>query len=160
MPTATYTALANLTLGSAQTSVSFSSIPSSYRDLVLIFNGSAASSQGADYLYFNSDTTQANYSWLRIQWDGSGYATSTGSDSSVGDITSGSPNTVIMNIMDYSATDKHKTRIVKTTNTNGVSLVYASRWANTAAVTSLSYDSATGGQFVAGSTFALYGIAS
>jgi hypothetical protein len=160
MPTPTYIALANLTLGSAQTSVSFSSIPGSYRDLVLIFYGSATSSQANDYLYFNGDTTQSNYSYARIQWDGTGVASAAASDSTVSDITSGSPNTVIMNLMDYSATDKHKNRIVKSTNVNGTSLVYNSRWANTAAITSLTYDSASGGQFASGSTFALYGIAS
>jgi hypothetical protein len=158
MPTPTYTALANVTLGSNTTSVTFSSIPQTYRDLILVCQVQSASSQGADYLYFNSDTTQANYSWLRVQWDGSSPSQATGSDASVGDISASSPNTVIMNIFDYSATDKHKSRLVKTTNTNAISLVYTSRWANTAGVTSLSYDSATGGQFVSGSTFALYGV--
>lgn len=70
-----------------------------------------------------------------------------------------------INIMDYSATDKHKTTLIRNGkqggSNDGVEAI-AGRWANTAAITSLEIFSITGGgiTFSAGSTFALYGIAS
>jgi hypothetical protein len=70
-----------------------------------------------------------------------------------------SHSVVIANLMDYSATDKHKTAIVRSgNNTEGVEAT-ASRWANTAAVTSWQIFVNVGG-FASGFTFSLYGIAS
>jgi len=40
----TYTPIASVTLSSAQASVTFSSIPQTYTDLVLVVNGSTATS--------------------------------------------------------------------------------------------------------------------
>jgi hypothetical protein len=71
---------------------------------------------------------------------------------------SGDPQTAfsILQIMDYSATDKHKSALTRTTHTSqSVVEALASRWANTAAITSLAV---SGGTFNVGSTFALYGI--
>ena len=157
MPTPTYTALANVTIGSNTTSITFSSIPQTYRDLILVCQVQSASSQGADYLYFNSDTTQANYSWLRVQWDGSSPSQATGSDASVGDISASSPNTVIMNIFDYSATDKHKTFLTRSNNAGNGTTALANRWANTAAVTSVQVIGESQ-NIRTGSTISLYGV--
>jgi hypothetical protein len=64
-------------------------------------------------------------------------------------------------IMDYSATDKHKTLLVRwdTLRSGSVVLAQANRWANTAAITSVTVlqDSGT---ISAGSRIDLYGIAS
>jgi hypothetical protein len=59
---------------------------------------------------------------------------------------------------DYSATDKHKTYVSQNGTSNKGSEVAAGRWANTAAVTSLTLSSVNGWTFAAGSTFALYGV--
>jgi hypothetical protein len=40
---ATYTPIASITLGATATSVTFSSIPSTYTDLILVMNGSSTS---------------------------------------------------------------------------------------------------------------------
>jgi hypothetical protein len=67
--------------------------------------------------------------------------------------------TTIHQIMDYSATDKHKT--VLTTRILAASYVdrFAQRWANTSAITSMEVF-ASSNAFAIGSTFSLYGIAS
>ena len=62
-------------------------------------------------------------------------------------------------LMDYSATDKHKTVLTRSgTNLDGVEAL-AGRWANTAAVTSWVILTSSAA-FASGTTFALYGIQS
>lgn len=149
----TYVALANITLSSNASSVAFSSIPNTYRDLVLVSRNSMTVADSL-YVRFNNDTG-ANYGSVRIFNGVSdnytpaeiGYNTTT--------------NIGIANIMDYSATDKHKTYLTRWGNADGTSYVqaYAGRWANTAAITTVNIAPGSG-QIASGSTFALYGIAS
>lgn len=165
MPTPTYTPLANVTLGSSAASVTFSSISGSYRDLVFVFNGSKTTSGAISVgLQFNSDTG-SNYSNVFMYGDGSsvqtGASTSTmiftGRVAGVNNIGDG-----VTSIMDYSATDKHKSVISRgNAVTDNITIAYAGRWANTAAITSIKAIIENGsGSFAVGSTFALYGIAS
>lgn len=165
MPTPTYTPLANITLGSTSSTVTFSSISQLYRDLVLVVMpiGSTASNF---LVQVNGDTTNANYSVVNMRGNGFGASSGTTSgypgwnvafSSSV--LTTAGHNTRL-EIMDYSATDKHKTALIRTNNTplGEATEAEAGRWANTAAITSLTCVT-QGSSFVAGSTFALYGIA-
>jgi hypothetical protein len=57
----TYTPIATQTLGSAAASVTFSSIPQGYTDLILVINYATSASTGNALLRFNSDTG-SNYS--------------------------------------------------------------------------------------------------
>lgn len=167
MPTATYIALANLTLSSNDAEVTFSSIPATYRDLVLVLDVSHTSNV-ADYnlhMRFNSDTGN-NYSNVYMYGLGSGSGESTSSTNTfaiVGQVAKEdrgytAPN--IIQIQDYSATDKHKTVLARGNSAAYMVWASASRWANTSAVTSLTLTINTGPSFEAGSTFALYGIVS
>ena len=162
MPTPTYTALATVTLGSSASSLSFSSIPASYRDLVIVENVTTSTNS---YLRirFNGDSGN-NYSRVSMAGDGS-TATSSSNDaiSNISTIrtqaTSSNPATLIWQIMDYSATDKHKTVLLRANNTASFVEALAGRWANTAAINSIELISGTG-TFNTGSTFNLFGIAS
>ena len=165
MPTPTYTALATVTLASASSSVTFSSIPATYRDLVIITNQTMVSGSGYDTsLRFNADSG-SNYSNI--------YALGTGSGSPISGVQSltfadcgfmnsfvSNPFNRIINIMDYSATDKHKTLISRASNPGSGEQVsmYANRWANTAAITSVQVFSGSGNSYAIGSTFSLYGV--
>ena len=157
MPTPTYTALANITLGSSASSVTFSSIPATYRDLVMVFNGSGPSGVPI-VLRYNNDTG-ANYPSVRMFNTGSSPNSDTVTPPEIG--FSNTSLVALVNIMDYSATDKHKTSLIRWGNADGTSysMAWASRWANTAAITTLNITVASG-QIVSGSTFALYAIAS
>ena len=66
----TYTPIARQTLGSAAASVTFSSIPQGYTDLVLVMNLGAATS---DYvqIVLNSDTANTLYSGTYLLGNGS-----------------------------------------------------------------------------------------
>jgi hypothetical protein len=145
-----YTPLANVTLGSSASSVTFSSINQTYRDLVLILSGT--SSGGDILLQLNGDTNNANYSWVSMRGDGSAASSSSGNGPIV--MFSLAGNSTI-NIMDYSATDKQKTFLTRFDHTSNGTNARAIRWANTAAITSMTLTNAT---FPAGFTMALYGV--
>lgn len=158
MPTPTYIALANITLGSSASSVTFSSIPATFRDLVLVSQNSMTTSASL-FVRFNNDAG-ANYTAVRMFNTGGGStASDTSAPAEIGYNTT--TNIGIANIMDYSATDKHKTYLTRWGNADGTSYVqaYAARWANTAAITTVNI-APSSGLISAGSTFALYGIAS
>jgi hypothetical protein len=160
-----YTALANVTLGSAVLSVTFSSINQGFRDLVVVISGreTATSGNNNSYLRFNTDSG-SNYSMVRMSGSGSG----SGDSDTVSGVTvagwafienSSTSNftPIIYNIMDYSATDKHKTVLGRGAGASNFVSATASRWANTAAITSVEVRTSTT-SFVAGSTISLYGV--
>jgi hypothetical protein len=155
MPTPTYTPLATVTLGTAVSSVTFSSIPATYRDLIAVYNGTAAT--GGD-LYMTLNADSSNYSMVRMgaiptvnsQAESTREIGFARTDSSM----------IVAQIMDYSATDKHKTTLSRTSGNGAVLAAYASRYASTSAITSVGFTINGGHNFQTGSTFALYAIAS
>lgn len=152
------TALASITLQEATASVSFSGIPQNYRDLVLVFNGTISLSspaRGAEF-YFNADETAGNYSYVWAYGDSVGAGSASGSPQLF--TVTNSQSTAVIQVIDYSATNKHKTSLTRS-NAGAIETdMLASRWANTAAITSLLIkDASAGFTFAAGSTFNLYG---
>lgn len=155
MPTSTYTPIANTTLASSATSITFSSITQSYRDLVLVINGPAMF--GDVSLRLNSDAGN-NYSYSVMYGTGSAATGGQATSQSLAAISynaASSPFSVIVNFLDYSAT-KHKTLLSRGNQGDGFVLAYADRWANTAAITSIQILNNT---YPAGTTLALYGVA-
>ena len=72
---------------------------------------------------------------------------------------SGNTGTVSADVVDYSATDKHKTTLGRGNafgETYPISM-YVTRWANTAAITSVTVKMIVG-NFAAGCTLYLYGV--
>lgn len=151
------TALASITLQEASTSVSFSGIPQNYRDLILIINAKTTTGDFGFLGRFNSDSGN-NYS--RVRMGGNGSTTYSTADTATSfRLTSSTTNVDgmrVANIMDYSATDKHKTVLVRDSVAGNNVAAIANRWANTVAVTSLDAI-CDGGSFAIGSTFNLYG---
>ena len=163
MPTSTYIALANITLGTASSSITFSSIPATYRDLVMVINGSVATATSFNFR-FNGDSG-TNYFVVNVQ----GFSPPTSGSSTDNKMVPWAPNNLVANqpflltsnFMDYSATDKHKTALHRIGGQAGGETwvaMTAGRWANTGAITSIVIES--GANFNAGATLALYGIAS
>jgi hypothetical protein len=62
-----------------------------------------------------------------------------------------------MDLIDYSATDKHKTILSRLNNTARATNALINRWPSTAAITSIRING-NGANFTTGSTFALYGV--
>jgi hypothetical protein len=123
-------------------------------------------------LRFNSDTGSSYSQVFALGYVSGTFATGYTSDRmgvfAFAASASGNTNfgVAIANIMDYSATDKHKTVLGRGNNMPDSSVTMsASRWANTAGITSIlmtpdRFLQGASSAFVAGSTFALYGIAS
>jgi hypothetical protein len=159
MPTPTYTALATVTLGSSASSVTFSSIPATYRDLILVSKPIATSGAIESALRFNSDSG-TNYSVAVMFGTGSTTGSFGGAGSTyvslVDAITSGN-NISIAQVMDYSATNKHKTILLRRDFPGEATAASAGRWANTVAITTVSI-TALSSTYAAGSTFNLYGV--
>ena len=156
----TYVAIATQTLGSAAASVTFSSIPSTYTDLVCIVNAGITSGIEDIALTFNSDTG-TNYSRTYLYGDGSSAVSGANSNVSriaIGSFGSGVINgTNIFSVMNYANTTTFKTVVSRGNNAGAGVLSYAGVWRNTAAITSMLL-STTGSTWMAGSTFSLYGI--
>jgi hypothetical protein len=164
MPKKTYIQLNSITLASATTTVTFSTIPAAYRDLILIINGSFASA--ASYTFrFNGDTG-SNYSMVYAQAvHGGGITSGTISSTSLvvwaaNNLVANTNFTNITQVMDYSATDKHKAVLNRNGGQQSASSfvnMSAGRWANTGAITSMAIIGSA--NFNIGTTFSLYGIA-
>ena len=161
-----YTAIASQTLGSSASSVTFSSIPGTFRDLVLVVNGTITQTFGWPSLRING-LTSSIYSSVWMRGDGgSGYSGQESNQSEaklteVGIATNGRFS-LIMNFLDYSTTDKHKSVLTRyDVAADGLSAT-ASRCATTAAISSIQIRliDAFGNspQYGAGSTFSLYGV--
>jgi hypothetical protein len=150
------TALATVTLQAAAPSVTFSGIPQNYRDLVITFDG-VAPGAGDLRATLNSDTA-TNYTFVQMSGDGSStFATASTNAFMIFTFTAVAAQTVMTaNILDYSATNKHKTCISRGNQVSGRVMAYATRWANTAAITSISINHAAG-NLSAGTTISLYG---
>lgn len=158
MPTSTYTALATTTTSGGETSVTFSSIPATYRDLVLVVQPIDTTTNGGR-MRFNSDSG-SNYSYVYMGGTGSAAESYSGTTNGVASwVAQSTISTVIFQIMDYSATDKHKTVLDRSSRSDARVRAAATRWANTSAITSIELN-LQGADFSAGSTFSLYGIAS
>lgn len=156
----TYTKISSTTLGSNQADVTFSSIPATYTDLVLVI-GSAAS--GADYSHFqvNGDTG-SNYSVLDLVGNGtSGYsdAVSTTALTYSGYVTTSS-GIIIMNFQNYANATTYKSVLSRTATNSGEPVRYAANvWRNTNAITSIKVYNGGSKNWSSGGVFTLYGIA-
>ena len=157
----TYTPIATYTLGSATATVTFSSIPSTYTDLVLVASYSAATNSTGNSFTFNNDTG-TNYSNTTLFGNGTNpgsqiVTNQTGIQGfyySFSEITTG-----IINIMNYSNTTTYKSCLVRSADANGYIIQRAGLWRSTAAINRLDITN-SGGNFATGSTFTLYGILS
>jgi hypothetical protein len=160
MPIATYSPLANITLSGSASSITFSSIPSGYRDLIIVCDGTAGTTSGnlSINVSFNGDTTSNNYPSLRMA--ANGVATASSSETPFIGTMGNLQSNLIIQIFDYSASDKHKP-VLSRQNSTGNNLVsaYALRWTNLSAISSLTLG-VQSTQFNAGTTAALYGILS
>ena len=156
----TYVPIAAQTLGSVASTVTFSSIPSTYQDLVLVFVAKNTGSLNNGKLNFNSDGA-ANYSGTYLQ--GNGSAASSGRVTSTSGIYTQEISTTdwtvtTVNIMNYINTTTYKTVLVRGGTASDRTAAWVGLWRSTAAITNIDV-STFGTNFVAGSTFTLYGIA-
>jgi len=170
-----YDSIATVIVGSGgSSSISFTSIPSTYTHLELRVIAQSAIGSGSGggqyFMNFNSDTG-TNYTRHDLVGDGTsassaGFATGTYNyvpiqrgyyTASASNIFSGH----IVSILDYTNTNKNKTvRNFGGFDANGSGEMYlsSSLWTNTSAITSISITAISSNLFRQYSSFALYGI--
>jgi len=171
-----YDSIATTTVGSGGTgTITFSSIPATYTHLqIRLIGRTNRSSAGIDQINirFNSDTGSNYITNHYIQGNGSavyGGANTSGTLMTVYRLTAdGAPTlassfgTSIIDILDYSNTNKYKTlRALGGQDMNTVSgevFIVSAAWMSTSAVTSITITPNTGTLFNQYSQFALYGI--
>ena len=161
---ATYTPIATNTVsGSSTNTITFSSIPQTYTDLILVTNWS-----GGDYsaIRVNGDTG-SNYSETLVAGAGSSVGSARNSNYNLFDFqVAGQSNvemTQIVQFMNYSNATTYKTLLARLSNAASGSYVgaHALLWRSTSAITSITFFNQTSSLYwAAGSTFTLYGIAS
>jgi hypothetical protein len=160
----TYESIATQTLGSATASVTFSSIPSTYTDLVLISTAGVTSGALNYAVRINSDSG-ANYS--RTVLSGTGSAATSDRNTGLtytilndyGYLDTTLNTNIIGQFMNYSNSTTFKTVLSRTNNAANGTSACVNLWRSTAVISSLLI-LPTSSTFLAGSTFSLYGIAS
>lgn len=154
----TYSPIATTTLGSAAASYTFSSIPSTYTDLILVYNGTSGAQS---YLRVNGDSG-SNYSDTYLYGDGS----STGSGRNLSQTLmycgyigeSGANTMVTIQLQNYSNSTTYKTFLSRGSLASAEVGSHVGLWRNTAAITSVTFG-VTANNLNTGSTITLYGIA-
>jgi hypothetical protein len=160
----TYTPIATTTLGSAQATVTFSSL-GSYTDIVAVITAKVSASSYDLSFRVNGDSG-TNYSLTALSGNGS-----TANSIRVSSATAGRGdyraymdtsefNNYIINFMNYGNSTTFKTIIGRGNSAALGTDAVVNLWRNTAAITSIVFAPEFTGNFATGSTFTLYGIAS
>jgi hypothetical protein len=158
--TTTYDCIASATTSSTTSSITFSSIPSTYTDLLLVINNANVSATSFIGMRFNGDTG-SNYGSTRLYGVG-GAASSDAYGSRTSMLvstanTSGSQIT-ICHILNYSNSTTRKTVLSRDNGTVLRVGLLASSWTSTSAINSIDLIVPDSSGWTANSTFALYGI--
>jgi len=171
--TGAFYSIATVTAAGGETSLSFTSIPSTYKSLQIrgIYRDGFAAAGGSELdIRFNSDSTSGHYWYHYLYGNGTSAGAAGGSYSAVALPYFGSSNSNtagifgagIIDIIDYASTTKYKTvRSIQGVDANIASTSYqinlsSGMWNSTSAITSITLLPST--SFVAGNSFALYGI--
>lgn len=159
----TYSTIATTTLGSAASSITFSSISGSYTDLVLVIGNLQMASTGQGLrVNFNSDSG-SNYSYTALYGTGSSAGSfrvsTTGLQIGWAAVGSGTAKSnVIASVQNYSNSTTYKTVLSRFNDSSAETGAIVGLWRNTAAITNIYIYSAT--NLNAGTMATLYGIAS
>ena len=158
--TATYEKIATNTLSSATTTITFSSIPATYTDLVLVVAGTFTNSGSSGLLRFNGDTA-SNYSSTALRGNGTTASSSRSTNkeyiagnedgSSLGQLN------YIWNIINYANTTTYKTVLVRTNDAGAFVSTSSGSWRSTSAINSVTFFTGDPG-ISSGTTLNLYGI--
>lgn len=166
--------IATITATGSSGSMAFGSITNRYQDLVLVLSGRSTnvSTYAGASVYFNNTGATG---WSNTYLYGNGAtASSTRSLTSsptyglqlnpawgvaAASATAGVFSSVVINILNYANTSTYKTAFARNAtdlNGSGITTLIVGNWANTSAIDAIEIQ--TQGNWVAGSTFTLYGV--
>jgi len=169
-----FTSLQTVTVGTPQSTITFSSIPATYKHLQIraLAKSARTDSEIATYkVRFNGDGTSI-YSYHRLLGSGAAASASGGASTPEGylysmagslTVSASTFGVAIFDILDYANTNKYKVlRFLGGSEGNAANTGYLSlgsvSYQSTNAITSISFDVDGGSNFTQYSSFALYGI--
>ena len=164
MSTTTYEPIASQTLGSASANITFTAIPQTYTDLIVVFNGSSTGT--AQYFMQvgnGSIDTGSNYSTTGMTGNGSsavaiGYTNDTvGIRADLYATAGGNIKQTMFQIQNYSNTSTNKSILVRSALPASEAVACVGLWRSNSAINTLRLT--TSSTFSAGATVSLYGIA-
>lgn len=167
-----FSSIATTTLSTSQSTITFSSIPATYKHLQIRAIGRTDRASNVDgfRIQFNNITTTSQYRSHFLGGNGStvfsgdegGTAGVVNQRFSANSSTASMFGVAVIDILDYANTDKRKTvRCLGGTDQNGSGELYLTSgvWLDTSAITEIDIVPNVGTNFVQYSSFALYGIA-
>jgi len=160
----TYEPIATTTLSSDTAEITFSSIPSSYTDLRLVFTPKTQYAGNYIWLRFNTDT-DANYSRSVLYLDGSSFGTFHGNAETKIRMNFYTPTVGRFALYDadifaYSSSSAKKTILysgIEDNNGSGYLTRGVAMWSSSSAITSVTLTT-DGGNILSGTVATLYGI--
>ena len=159
--TSTYEKIATATASGSTASITFSSIASTYTDIVLISNAKATVA-GTNLMFRLNSDSGSNYSATLLKGNGStasSYRYSNGTDGRIGEYTNAQFGVYITNFQNYSNTTTYKTIVFRDGMATHITGATVGLWRNTAAITRIDLSPEFGANtFYTGSVFTLYGI--
>ena len=160
MPT-TYEKIATTTLGTASSTITFSSIPTSYTDLRLVLTFKTSSNGLQSELRFNSDSG-ANYSQTRLWGNGSSATSGRRNNATniLAEVYGGNttnPHLTTFDIFSYTGSSNKSLLTTANEDDNGSGgVVYGvGLWRDTSVISTITL---TSSDFASGTTATLYGI--
>lgn len=162
----TYEPIATTTLGTAAATITLSSIPGTYTDLRIVFNGNLSGGTGILYIRPLASTS-AIYSQTYMVGNGSSASSNSTTSktywsfSEFDSMSTTIPVFVTTDIFNYANTSINKTALITGSfDKNGTGVVTRSvgLFRSTSAITSIRFANDTGNNFAVGTTVTLYGI--
>jgi len=154
--------IGRITIDTATSQISFTNIPQTYRDLIVVFSGSL--SAGSNYVgyRFNNDSSSA---YRSIEAHGYSASNITGSSQYLDTWMNMNQNNIAANqnlsssvdVLDYSATNKYKLSLVRSGSVDYGNWIESFVWNSATAVASVQIFAYTGNLNV-GTTILLYGV--
>ncbi len=159
----TYSTIATTTLGSATTSYTFNSVPTTYTDIILVANILPTATTRVKIQVGNGSVdTASNYSYTILYGNGSSAASNrVSSGNEIDYYWSALPvgwSNYIIQLQNYSNTTTNKTILGRGNSAAVEVLTNVGLWRSTSAINTIKIFSSVG-NFDPGSTFTLYGIA-
>jgi hypothetical protein len=160
---ATYEPIATTTLATSATGITFTSIPSTYTDLRVVWVGRLTAGGGGLRMNFNSNSSNI-FSYTSLRGDGSTAASERSTNNSQAFINynlGAQPSFVAVDIFSYANTSVFKTMLATAAedfNGSGTINNNVLLFRNTSAINRIDLATLFGDLFVAGTTATLYGI--
>jgi hypothetical protein len=168
--TSSFESIATATGTGSSNTITFSSIPGTYKSLQLRCNVLTTTDADAGLRIRINGDTGSNYSYHYLQKSGGGAVTAAGAASQSTIVVGGSdllstyPCVSLIDIVDYASTSKNKTlRMTTGMSSNGTFndtlAISSGAWFNTSAITSITiYTNGASDYFSTSAKFALYGV--